>query len=118
MTTESDINKLINQQAPDVQEIAREVQRIIQSTGVEIEEDVSLKLSNLYFKHQGVVAALSLHKRHANLHFYRGTKLSDPNGLLVGQGAKLRHIKFAHFDDIDPDVIQQYFLEAYRLNQV
>jgi hypothetical protein len=116
MSIQDDIQALISQQSPEIQEIAQEIQRLILSYGLEIEEDVSLKLNNLYYKHNGVVAALSLHKRHANLHFYRGTELSDPENILAGQGAKLRHIKFTHRSDINPDILKRYFLEAYRLN--
>lgn len=117
MSVQNDLQNLLSQQAPEIQEIAREIERLILSFGITIEEDVSLKLGNLYFKHNGVVAALSLHKNHANLHFYRGVELSDPDGILAGQGAKLRHIKFTRRADIDADILRRYFLEAYQLNE-
>ena len=33
------------------------------------------------------------HKRWVNLGFYQGVELDDPDGLLEGTGAKLRHVK-------------------------
>jgi hypothetical protein len=35
-----------------------------------------------------------------NLGFYRGTDLADPDQLLEGTGAKLRHIKMRSLDDV------------------
>jgi hypothetical protein len=37
--------------------------------------------------------AVVVYPRHVNLAFHRGAELDDPAGLLVGTGARIRHIK-------------------------
>ena len=39
------------------------------------------------------------HKRWVNLGFYQGVALADPEGLLEGTGAKMRHVKIHSLDD-------------------
>jgi hypothetical protein len=116
MDTQTEIDLLIARQSSSIQEVARAVQKLIRETGLDLEEDVSTKLSILYFKHNGVVCALSLHKAHANLHFYKGLELEDPHGVLQGSGGKLRHIRYQTAADLDPGVLERYVRAAYALN--
>ena len=44
-------------------------------------------------------AYLLPHKRWVNLGFYRGADLPDPEGLLEGTGAKMRHVKIRTLED-------------------
>ena len=39
------------------------------------------------------------YKRWVNLGFYQGAELADPEGLLEGTGAKMRHVKVRSVDD-------------------
>ena len=39
------------------------------------------------------------YKRWVNLGFYQGADLADPDGLLEGMGAKMRHVKIRSLDD-------------------
>lgn len=39
------------------------------------------------------------HKAHANLGFYYGVDLPDPEGLMEGTGKKLRHVKIKSIED-------------------
>ena len=39
------------------------------------------------------------HKRWVNLGFYQGVELADPEGLLEGTGAKMRHVKVRSVDE-------------------
>ena len=38
------------------------------------------------------------YSKHVNLGFYRGASLPDPDDLLEGKGAKLRHVKIRSVD--------------------
>ena len=40
------------------------------------------------------------HKQWVNLGFYKGADLADPEGLLEGTGAKMRHVKIRSVDDV------------------
>ena len=47
-----------------------------------------------------------------NLGFYKGADLPDPEGLLEGTGAKMRHVKVQSLDDHEPAVLRQYVKAA------
>ena len=40
------------------------------------------------------------HTRWVNLGFYRGAYLADPNAVLEGTGAKMRHVKVRSLEDV------------------
>ena len=46
-------------------------------------------------------AYLLPHKRWVNLGFYAGAELPDPEGLLEGTGAKMRHMKVRTLQDVE-----------------
>ncbi len=48
-----------------------------------------------------------------NLGFFRGTGLADPQGLLEGAGAKLRHVKIRSLDDTEQPGVRELIEEAY-----
>ena len=41
------------------------------------------------------------YKRWVNLGFYQGAELDDPEGLLEGTGAKMRHVKIRSIDEAE-----------------
>lgn len=40
------------------------------------------------------------YSKHANVGFYRGTELSDPEGLLEGAGKGMRHVKVTSAEEV------------------
>lgn len=46
------------------------------------------------------------HTRWVNLGFYMGAELPDPDGLLEGTGAKLRHVKVRTLDAADTPAVR------------
>lgn len=46
--------------------------------------------------------------RHINLGFPRGATLSDPNGVLEGEGKAMRHIKFRSQSDLERPFVRRY----------
>ena len=46
------------------------------------------------------------HKRWVNLGFYQGVDLADPEGLLEGTGAKMRHVKIRSVDDANRPAVR------------
>lgn len=111
-----EINELIAKQTPQIQKVARALQAAVLDIEPNLEQDASLKLGNVYFRHNGVVCAMSLHKAHVNLHFYKGVALTDPEGVLQGSGKALRHLKYKKVEDIDRPLLEKFVHEAYRLN--
>jgi len=116
MTARDEIEPLLAAQSAEVQALARALEEIILAAQPDLEVDASLRLKVIYFRHHGVACALGLHKAHVNLHFYQGTRLSDPQGLLQGSGSKLRHLRVARPEDIDREAITRLVREAFVLN--
>lgn len=48
-----------------------------------------------------------------NLGFYRGTDLHDPEGLLEGTGARMRHVKIRSLDDARRPAVRALIAAAY-----
>ncbi|MEM8895420.1 MAG: DUF1801 domain-containing protein, partial [Bacteroidota bacterium] len=50
---------------------------------------------------------------HVNVGFFYGVDLPDPQGLLEGNGKRMRHIKLRPGADIDEEAIKELIHHAY-----
>jgi hypothetical protein len=116
VSDQDDIKTVIGRQAPEIQELAQSLRQEVLSIQPDLQESASVKLGIIYFKHNGVVCALSLHKAHVNLHFYKGVQLADPEGVLQGSGKELRHLKYRRPEDVDETLLAHFVRAAYALN--
>ena len=116
MSDQDDTRQLIEQQQPAIQTLTEALRQRIGAIQPNLSQDASLKLGVIYFRHNRVVCALSPHKAHVNLHFYKGKEIPDPQGILQGSGKVLRHIQYRKVEDIDDDILAQYVRAAYALN--
>ena len=57
------------------------------------------------------------HKRWVNLGFYQGAHLPDPEGLLEGTGARMRHVKVHSIQDADRPAVRTLLEAALGLRQ-
>lgn len=57
---------------------------------------------------------LSFHTSHVNLGFYYGANLPDKDGLLEGEGKRMRHIKVGSLQDVRKRSFQRLVREALR----
>ena len=57
------------------------------------------------------------HKRWVNLGFYQGADLPDPEGLLEGTGARMRHVKVHSLDDVDRPALRALLESALGLRR-
>jgi hypothetical protein len=51
---------------------------------------------------------------HVQFGFFRGSALSDPNGLLKGEGKFVRHIKVRKRSDIDQTAFETILRQAVK----
>ena len=65
----------------------------------------------------GPFAYIRAFKNHVNFGFWRGASLEDPNGLLQGDGDKMRHLKLTGIDEINPEVFSALVRQAVQLNE-
>jgi len=58
-------------------------------------------------------AYVGIFKAHVNVGFYRGAFLPDPDHLLEGSGARMRHVKLKPGTPVDPAVLNALVQAAY-----
>jgi hypothetical protein len=57
-------------------------------------------------------AHISVHRRHVNLAFMRGSLLEDPQGMLKGDGRWMRHIQVKSADQLDHPELRLFLRAA------
>ena len=57
---------------------------------------------------------ISVHSRHVNLGLNRGAELSDPKGLLIGDGKIMRHLKIKTPDDLKQPHVRGFIKAALK----
>jgi hypothetical protein len=98
--------ELLNITAAPMQPIVKRLRSIIQKIDPKAFEVVRLGERSATYgvgpsKMTEAYAYILPHAKWVNLGFYKGTDLDDPNGLLEGTGAKLRHIKVHSLEEAD-----------------
>ena len=78
----------------------------------------SIKWSQPVFEQNGPFCYIRAFKNHVNFGFWRGVELPDPDGLLQGDGEKMRHIKLSASDDVTPDAFAALVRSAVELNEM
>lgn len=117
MKDETDkIGQILEGHSPDIVALAESLRALVHETVPGLTEEAKPGWGNITYKKNGVVCAISPHKQHVNLHFYKGVHLSDPQGLLAGSGKALRHVKVQQPADIQAEAIKQLIQEAVKLD--
>ena len=72
-----------------------------------------------HFEHLGLVGSMAAFKQHVSLGFWKGSVMSDPQGLFQGVGStSMSAVKVSTIEDLPPDkVLLAYIKEAVRLNE-
>lgn len=97
-------------------EIATRIRQIIRTAAPEARE--SFKWAQPVYESNGPFCYMKAFKSSVNFGFWRGVDLDDPRGVLEGTGDKMRHVKIAHLDEIDEDLLAGFVRQAQKLNQV
>ncbi|MHC5036022.1 MAG: DUF1801 domain-containing protein [Planctomycetota bacterium] len=95
--------------------VVKELRKIIKGAAPEAEE--SFKWAQPVYEVNGPFCYLSAHSDHVRMGFWRGVDLRDPNGLLVGTGKMMRHVKIRSVKEIQPKVLKRFVKEAVALNR-
>jgi len=77
-----------------------------------------LKWNSPVWSGQAMVCGLGAFKAHAHLHFFKGSLLPDPDGLLIhGEGnASSRSIKFSDLADIPTKALEKLIRTAVKID--
>lgn len=73
----------------------------------------TVKYGGLLFSAGSPFCGLFSYARHVGLEFSRGADLADPHAVLEGTGAKRRHIKVHHHDDLFRKNVRSYVEQAF-----
>jgi len=92
------IDAFISRASPTVRPVLRDLRELVRRELPEAKEEI--KWGRPVYSLNHIVCYLAASGDHANLGFYRGTDLRDPEGLLEGEGEKLRHIKVYNSEEI------------------
>jgi hypothetical protein len=96
-------------------EVVAELRRIVRAAVPKASE--AIKWAQPVYDDNGPVAWIKAHRSHVNIGFWRGAELSDPKGLLEGDGDKMRHIKIASQADVKKGAITALVKQAAKLNR-
>jgi len=77
---------------------------------------VSIKWSQPVWEWNGPMIWMKAEKNHVNLGFWRGAELDDPDGVLEGDGDRMRHVKVTSVDMIPDESIRNLVRQAVKLN--
>ncbi len=76
----------------------------------------SIKWGQPVYESDGPFAALKAHPRWVTLTFWRGAALSDPTGILDGDGDRMKHARFASIDEVRAAPVADLVRAAVKLN--
>ena len=107
MPSTEQLRALIESIRPALADVYLEVHRLVLDVlpGIRYEvdrTDAGIGYGARQFGYNGWgMGALAPHRAWVSLVFFRGTKLDDPNGLLEGTGASVRHVKIRSLDELE-----------------
>jgi len=104
------VAQYVLQQPEAHQQLLNELLSLIKTTAPELQE--SIKWGMPSYGGKSNVCYLAPQKNHVNLGFYEGGLLVDPDKLLEGTGAKMRHIKIRTLKDIREKPLAALIREA------
>lgn len=96
-------------------EIARRIAAIIED--VAPGASVSIKWGQPVWEAYGPFAYLRGAAEHITFGFWRGAELEDPEGLLEGDGSRMRHLKIPRLGALPEDAIRAFVDHAVRLDE-
>jgi hypothetical protein len=96
-------------------ELVKSVRAIVKKAAPEARE--SIKWAQPVYESEGPFAYIKAFKNAVNFGFWRGVDLDDPQGLLSGDGEKMRHVKLASLEDIDEEQFSAFVRQAVELNR-
>lgn len=98
---------------PPVARLARSLKRLVRTAAPTLHEELMPGYARYWNEHT-IVAALTVHRDHVNLQFFFGTELTDPDGVLVGAGKRLRHVTLREPADLRPMYLSRLVRQAAR----
>jgi len=94
--------------------VVQAVRGVIRATAPEARE--SIKWAQPVWESNGPFAYVKACPKAVNLGFWRGVDLDDPDGLLTGDGDRMRHVKLTSPTQLDREILAGWVRQAVGLN--
>jgi hypothetical protein len=78
---------------------------------------LSIKWGQPVWEHNGPFAWARPAKNHLSFGFWRGAEMKDPNGVLEGDGDRMRHVKITSADQARALPLEDFVKQAVKLNE-
>ena len=101
--------------SPSVRTIMSAARATVKSVAPAAKETAYRGWPTRYFDADGPVVAVGGYSRHAALYFFRALELDDPDDLLEGTGARLRHITLRTAEDARRPAVKRLIRRAFKL---
>ena len=95
-------------------QVVQDVSEVIRAAAPGARE--SIKWAQPVWASNGPFAYVKAFPRAVNVGFWRGVDLDDPDGLLTGDGDRMRHIKLTSPSQVKPEVLAAWVRQAVALN--
>lgn len=115
MTTfNSQVTAMIAELPSPQKEICEQLRTMITSQFPDLEEKWGWSRP-VYAGKAGLVCYFVANKNDVNLGFEQGAHLDDPNGLLRGTGATMRHVKIRTEEEMDLGYYETLLAQAFQI---
>ena len=96
-------------------ETVTELRAIIRTAAPEASE--TIKWAQPVYEWHGPFAYIKAFPRAVNIGFWRGVDLADPQGLLEGDGTRMRHVKLTAAGHVHSAQLAEWVRQAVALNE-
>lgn len=106
----NNVNEYVAAMPENQQPIAEALRNLIRETAPELEENLKWGMPN--YSNAKNLLYLASQKNHVNFGFHDASFLNDPEKLLEGTGAKMRHVKIRTLENIPLEGLRNLILQA------
>jgi len=107
----SDIDLYESELPQPQKELIKRLRKFIALNYPELTESLKWHVPTYSVKGKNLMG-LQAFNRHVNLNFFRGAKLHDAHGVLIGTGKQVRHVTVRSIKDIDDRTLRRLIDEA------
>lgn len=109
------VDAYVRRLSAPMQLIVNQLRALVAAAAPEATE--TFKWGQPVYEVNGPMAYLKAYKTFVNFGFWRGALLEAPEGVLAGDGARMRHVKLSSLESIREDVLQPLIRQAALLNE-
>ena len=109
-----DLEAWFSKLSDEQRQVATVLRDVVRANSQGLSED--LKWNQPCYTGKSMVCYIQKAKTHVSLGFGKGAKLDDPEGILEGEGAQLRHVKIPLGGKVSDEVLAGYVKRAVVLD--